>query len=60
MKHCYEELILIEPGNPNFIARYAEILYTIGGLANYQTALKYISAIIVEHDYDLRANLTCL
>ena len=52
--------MLIETGNPNYIARYAEILYTIGGLPNLQAALKYISAIIVEHDYDLRANITCL
>jgi hypothetical protein len=32
----------------------------MGGISNLQAALKYISEIVAEHDYDLRANLICL
>ena len=49
--------MLLSPGDPNSALRYAEILYTIGGTVNLNTALKYASTIVKEHDYDLRANL---
>ena len=49
--------MLLSPADPNSALRYAEILYTIGTRENLNTALKYASTIVREHDYDLRANL---
>jgi len=40
---CYEELILTAPQNYLFYLKYAEILYTIGGVENYKTAKKYFA-----------------
>jgi len=41
--YCYEELILSSPENYHLFNRYAEILYTIGGINNYFTARKYFA-----------------
>eukprot|EP00039_Didymoeca_costata_P019734 m.338723 g.338723 ORF g.338723 m.338723 type:complete len:292 (+) comp18521_c0_seq1:74-949(+) len=38
---CYEELMLSNPFNYVFHLRYAEILYTMGGVENLSLALKY-------------------
>jgi len=43
---CYEELILSQPMNPLFHLAYADVLYTLGGLENIQTAKKYYSSTI--------------
>ncbi len=40
--------------------KYAEILYTMGGADNLKTAMQYVSAVVCEHDYDLKANLLLL
>ena len=33
---CYEELLMINPGNSNYYVRYADVLYTLGGAANFK------------------------
>lgn len=33
---CYEELIMLNPNNSNYHIRYADILYTLGGAANFK------------------------
>ncbi|KAJ6775271.1 hypothetical protein OIU79_018447 [Salix purpurea] len=43
---CYEELILSQPTVPLFHLAYADVLYTLGGLENLQTARKYYSSTI--------------
>ncbi|XP_076939500.1 uncharacterized protein LOC143608326 [Bidens hawaiensis] len=43
---CYEELILSQPMIPQHHLAYADVLYTIGGLENLQTAKKYYASTI--------------
>ncbi|CDP08539.1 unnamed protein product [Coffea canephora] len=43
---CYEELILSQPTIPLFHLSYADVLYTLGGLENLQTAKKYYASTI--------------
>ncbi|XP_038890191.1 ER membrane protein complex subunit 2 [Benincasa hispida] len=43
---CYEELILSQPTVPLFHLAYADVLYTLGGLENLQTAKKYYASTI--------------
>ncbi|XP_034707432.1 ER membrane protein complex subunit 2 [Vitis riparia] len=44
--YCYEELILSQPTLPLYHLAYAEVLYTLGGLENLQTAKKYYASTI--------------
>ncbi|KAI8555936.1 hypothetical protein RHMOL_Rhmol05G0214500 [Rhododendron molle] len=41
---CYEELILSQPTNPLYHLAYADVLYTLGGLENVQSAKKYYAS----------------
>jgi len=41
--YCYEELILAAPQNFLLYLKYAEILYTLGGLENFKLARKYFA-----------------
>ncbi|MED6110666.1 hypothetical protein PIB30_044947, partial [Stylosanthes scabra] len=43
---CYEELILSQPTVPLYHLAYADVLYTLGGLENLQTAKKYYTSTI--------------
>ncbi|XAR63615.1 hypothetical protein NMG60_11023620 [Bertholletia excelsa] len=43
---CYEELILSQSTNPLYHLAYADVLYTLGGLENVQTAKKYYASVI--------------
>ncbi|ERN01558.1 hypothetical protein AMTRI_Chr03g55220 [Amborella trichopoda] len=43
---CYEELILGQPSVPLYHIAYAEVLYTLGGLENLNTAKKYYASTI--------------
>ncbi|KAM7476910.1 hypothetical protein LguiB_024153 [Lonicera macranthoides] len=43
---CYEELILSQPMSPIYHLAYADVLYTLGGLENLQTAKKYYASTI--------------
>ncbi|KAJ8497376.1 hypothetical protein OPV22_007928 [Ensete ventricosum] len=43
---CYEELILSQPTVPPNHLAYAEVLYTLGGLENLQTAKNYYASTI--------------
>ncbi|KAL5566239.1 hypothetical protein UlMin_029403 [Ulmus minor] len=43
---CYEELILSQPTVPFHHLAYADVLYTLGGLENIQTAKKYYASTI--------------
>ncbi|KAA8544959.1 hypothetical protein F0562_019646 [Nyssa sinensis] len=43
---CYEELILSQPTTPLYHLAYADVLYTLGGLENLQTAKKYYASTI--------------
>lgn len=43
---CYEELILAQPTVPLYHLAYADVLYTLGGLENLQTAKKYYASTI--------------
>lgn len=43
---CYEELILSQPTNPLYHLVYADVLYTLGGLENLQTAKKYYASAL--------------
>ncbi|ONK80223.1 uncharacterized protein A4U43_C01F15280 [Asparagus officinalis] len=43
---CYEELILCQPLVPPYHLAYAEVLYTMGGLENLQTAKMYYASTI--------------
>ncbi|XP_028062591.1 ER membrane protein complex subunit 2-like isoform X1 [Camellia sinensis] len=43
---CYEELILSQPTNPLYHLAYADVLYTLSGLENLQTAKKYYASAI--------------
>ncbi|CAN6286186.1 unnamed protein product, partial [Urochloa humidicola] len=43
---CYEELILAHPTIPLYHIAYAEVLYTMGGLENLQTAKRYYASTI--------------
>ncbi|KAG0454278.1 hypothetical protein HPP92_025582 [Vanilla planifolia] len=43
---CYEELILCQPAIPPYHLAYADVLYTMGGLENLQTAKKYYASTI--------------
>lgn len=43
---CYEELILSQPTVPLNHLAYADVLYTLGGLENLQTAKKYYASTI--------------
>ncbi|KAH9623910.1 hypothetical protein KSS87_006335 [Heliosperma pusillum] len=43
---CYEELILAKPTVPLYHLAYADVLYTLGGLENLQTAKKYYASTI--------------
>uniref|UniRef100_A0A1D1YMF3 ER membrane protein complex subunit 2 n=1 Tax=Anthurium amnicola TaxID=1678845 RepID=A0A1D1YMF3_9ARAE len=43
---CFEELLLFQPTDPLYHVAYAELLYTMGGLENLQTAKKYYASTI--------------
>ncbi|XP_054802994.1 uncharacterized protein LOC129306413 isoform X2 [Prosopis cineraria] len=43
---CYEELIISQPTVPLFHLAYADVLYTLGGLENLQTAKKYYASAV--------------
>ncbi|PHU09966.1 hypothetical protein BC332_21826 [Capsicum chinense] len=43
---CYEELILSQPTVPLYHLAYADVLYTLGGLENLQTAKKYYASTV--------------
>jgi tetratricopeptide (TPR) repeat protein len=43
---CYEELIISQPTVSLYHLAYADVLYTLGGLENLQTAKKYYSSTI--------------
>ncbi|KAL5768272.1 hypothetical protein ACOSQ2_015055 [Xanthoceras sorbifolium] len=43
---CYEEVILAQPTVPLYHLAYADVLYTLGGLENIQTAKKYYASTI--------------
>ncbi|GMI79209.1 hypothetical protein like AT3G04830 [Hibiscus trionum] len=43
---CYEELILSQPTVPMHHLAYADVLYTLSGLENLQTAKKYYASTI--------------
>ncbi|KAL5700723.1 hypothetical protein ACHQM5_026135 [Ranunculus cassubicifolius] len=43
---CYEELILCQPTVALYHLAYADVLYTLGGQENLQTAKKYYAATI--------------
>ena len=43
---CYEELLMHQPASAAAHVQYADVLYTIGGTANYQTARAHYSAAI--------------
>ncbi|WOL05436.1 ER membrane protein complex subunit 2-A-like [Canna indica] len=43
---CYEELILSQPTVSPYHLAYAEVLYTMGGLENLQTAKRYYASTI--------------
>ncbi|CAH9125167.1 unnamed protein product [Cuscuta epithymum] len=43
---CYEELLLSQPTVPLYHLAYADVLYTLGGLDNIQTAKKYYATTI--------------
>lgn len=43
---CYEELILAQPMVSLYQISYADVLYTMGGIENIQTAKKYYAAAI--------------
>ena len=43
---CYEELLMHQPASAATHVQYADVLYTIGGPANYQTARTHYSAAI--------------
>lgn len=43
---CFEELILSQPMVPLFHLAYADVLYTLGGLENIQTAKRYYASTI--------------
>lgn len=43
---CYEEVILAQPTVPLYHLAYADVLYTLGGLENVQTAKKYYASTI--------------
>ncbi|XP_027350887.1 ER membrane protein complex subunit 2 isoform X3 [Abrus precatorius] len=43
---CYEELMLSQPTVPLYHLAYADVLYTLGGLENLQTAKKYYASTI--------------
>ncbi|CAI8599740.1 unnamed protein product [Vicia faba] len=43
---CYEEVILAQPTVPLYHLAYADVLYTLGGLENVQTAKKYYASAI--------------
>ncbi|KAK2637781.1 hypothetical protein Ddye_025576 [Dipteronia dyeriana] len=43
---CYEEVILAQPTVPLYHLAYADVLYTLGGLENLQTAKKYYASTI--------------
>ncbi|GAB2218790.1 hypothetical protein Drorol1_Dr00002022 [Drosera rotundifolia] len=43
---CYEELLLSHPTVPLHHLAYADVLYTLGGLENLQTAKKYYASTI--------------
>ncbi|KAM7250188.1 hypothetical protein ACFE04_022071 [Oxalis oulophora] len=43
---CYEELIIAQPTVSLYHLAYADVLYTLGGLENLQTAKKYYSSTI--------------
>ncbi|KAJ3685703.1 hypothetical protein LUZ61_014867 [Rhynchospora tenuis] len=43
---CYEELILAQPMVALYQISYADVLYTMGGIENIQTAKKYYSSAL--------------
>lgn len=43
---CYEELLMHQPASAATHVQYADVLYTVGGAANYQTARTHYSAAI--------------
>ena len=53
---CYEELLMHQPASAATHVQYADVLYTIGGTANYQTARTHYSAAIdISSGHNVRA-----
>eukprot|EP00741_Cyanophora_paradoxa_P003840 tig00000718_g3734.t1 len=58
---CFEELILSAPQNSTFHLKYAEVLFTIGGLENFKMARKYyIHSMRLAGTMSLRCLYGCL
>eukprot|EP00608_Synchroma_pusillum_P004771 CAMPEP_0198430896 /NCGR_PEP_ID=MMETSP1452-20131203/16265_1 /TAXON_ID=1181717 /ORGANISM="Synchroma pusillum, Strain CCMP3072" /LENGTH=289 /DNA_ID=CAMNT_0044151347 /DNA_START=1 /DNA_END=870 /DNA_ORIENTATION=+ len=55
---CYEELVLLQPGNPAYHTRLAEVYYTQGDLAGLVKARKhYAQSLAIQRQGNLRALL---
>jgi len=55
-KFCFEELILIKPENYLFHLQYAEVLYTLGGKKDFETARQYYAqSLELKPENNLRA-----
>lgn len=53
--HCYEEVLLHSPQNIAIYVRYADVLYTMGGV-HLKTARQYYAAALkLSNGEDLRA-----
>jgi tetratricopeptide (TPR) repeat protein len=52
---CYEELILAHPASHAHFTKYAEVLYTMGGVENFKLAKKYFAHSLELNDNNTRA-----
>jgi len=52
---CYEDVILANPHNHHFLIKYAEILYTLGGIDNLRLAKKYFAYALEICNFNIKA-----
>ena len=52
---CFEELILLNSINEDYLLKLAELYLTMGGKGNEEKAIKYLSFIINRRPENMRA-----
>lgn len=52
---CFEELVVLNPSNDDYIQKLAELYLTFGGKANEEKAIKYLSLLVNKRPDNMRA-----
>lgn len=52
---CFEELVVLNPSNDDYIQKLSELYLTLGGKGNEEKAIKYLSFLVNKRPDNMRA-----